>query len=227
MKKICLVLIVVTVLSLLISCDAEPSARRVDPGVISYNNNLYYVQPWNSDFHIYYDYEDPWVYEEVDSVNSPRIKADFPIIMRAWIFYKNYFGDNILLLRSWNAGHLSIYFKEGFTFPKYNEVALSEILLSYGKKKPVIEFSEDADVTWNDIIDYSTSIKHEKYCSSYWTYGKLRDYSTCLLTGRFYVIEVDGVIYICVDRPIQEDEDEAIYYKISEEYQQIFKDAID
>lgn len=223
MKKICLVLIVVTVLSLLISCSSEPRAKHVDSGVISYNDSLYYAQPWNSDFSIHYYYEDPWVYEEIDSVNSPRIKVDFPL-NRAWIYCENHFGDNILLLRSWNAGHLSFYFKEGFALPKYNEVALSKILLSQGKSKPTIELSDDVNVTWNDIIDYTTSIKKEKYCSSYWCYGELKDYSTCLRTGCFYVIDIDGVVYICVDRPIQEDE--AIYYKISEEYQQVFKDAI-
>ena len=222
MKKICLILIILMVLSLFTSCNTEHSARLVDFDVISYNDSLYYAKPWNSNFSIYYYYEDPWVYEEVDSINSPRIKVDFPL-MRAWIYCENHFGDNILLLWSWNAGHLSFYFKEGFVFPQYNEVALSKILLERGKTESIIEFSDDEIITWKDIIDYSTSIKTENNSLSYWCYGELKDYSTCLCTGTFYVVEIDDVVYINVDCPTQEDN---TYYKISKEYQQAFKDAL-
>jgi hypothetical protein len=115
------------------------------------------------------------------------------------------------------------YFKEGFEFPKYNEVALRRIVLYSDAYHEVIEFPDNKNITWNDIIDYNTTlILDNKECTSHEWYGELRDYSIDLFTGGFTVILVDDIVYIQTNAEINN----KLYYKISDDYQQIFKDII-
>ena len=218
MKKICLIIILSLIMCLLVSCNNYPI--EINSHTILYNGHKYILQDSTSDFWRYYYYYNP----AFRDTPSQRI-AITPFLGTISIAWSEDFDDNILQYRTPGCG-LSYYFKEGFQFPKHNEAALSKILLSEGGYEPIIEIPDETKVTWSDIIDYSISIPFDSFQGDiFCCYGLLRGYSASIYTGEFWVILFQDVVYIGGERDIRRG-DNKVYYKISDEYQQIFKDVI-
>lgn len=210
MKKICLIIILSLIMCLLVSCNNYPI--EINSRTILYNGHKYILQDNDSDFSKYF-YN---TYEPNEESISQRI-AITPLLKVMWIIWIHEFDDNILRVGSPGVVN-EYYFKEGFEFPKYDEVALSHLLI----EDEIIELPQEKNVSWRNIIDYNTTIPYDESHERYWSYGELRDYNISLQTGRFYVTLIEEVVYIALDI-IKED---SVYYKISDEYQQIIKDAI-
>jgi hypothetical protein len=121
----------------------------------------------------------------------------------------------------------SYFFKEGFEFPKHNEAAISKIILSEGGYESITEISDQTIVTWSDIVDYSTTIPFDSFQGDIFScYGVLKDYSIPFYTGEFWVILFENVVYIGAEGDIRSGDNE-VYYKVSDEYQELFKNAME
>ena len=220
MNKIRLVLFLSLIMCLLVSCANYDGPRFVNSqDSISYNGAIYHIVDNDDQILIYYD--EAYLQTEL----KPFEKGGFilPYFDMISLVWEDDFGNNVLFFRSTMYHGYTYYFKEGFEFPKYNEVALRRIVLYSDAYHEVIEFPDNKNITWNDIIDYNTTlILDNKECTSHEWYGELRDYSIDLFTGGFTVILVVDIVYIQTNAEINN----KLYYKISDDYQQIFKDII-
>lgn len=222
MKKICLILIVLTIVCILVSCNGE-NIQFISNDTISYNGANYYRIDDDNQFHTHYQrLSNTDVFLDVNVPPSKLIGFD---VEQGFIYleWEDVLGDNVLMVHSWLWDRYSWYFKEGFEIPNYNEVPLDSIKILYEPKNPcVIELPDDQSITWNDIIDYETFILYDfKNNGQNWTWGDTQDYEDCFYTGMFWSIVVDDVAYIQTDPNARHK-----YYKIVDEYQQVFKDAI-
>lgn len=216
MKKICLICLIISMVFTICSCSDDLYPRMSFDGYTIIYKGHKYIRQDGTDFWKYYYDTDGLPNEDGQRIGiTPSMKT-------IWLICSDELDDNVL--RVYSPGcYISYYFKEGFVFPKHNEVALSRILL----EDVVIELSKDEDVTWSDIIDYNTIIPYANYEESdiFTCYGDLRDYSITFYTGAFWVMLLEDVVYIGVARDILSGDNE-VYYKISDDYQQIFKDKI-
>lgn len=220
MKNIRLIIVLLLIMCAFVSCNANDGPRFVNSqDSISYNGAIYHIVGNDDQIEIYYN--EAYLQTEL----KPFEKGGFilPWFDMVCLVWEDDFDDNVLFFRSTIYHGYTYYFKEGFEFPKYNEVALSRIILYSDAYHEVIEFSDNKDITWNDIIDYNTTfiLDNKEYTSHEW-YGELRDYSIDLFTGGFSVILVDDIVYIQTDVETNYE----LYYKISDDYQQIFKNVI-
>jgi hypothetical protein len=227
MKKISLILLIVITIFVLTSCVYYVSQAKFTDGlngdIISYNGALYYRQTRTSDFEKYYyeidliDFNDP---------NNKQMVGLIPFIKSIWVIYPDELSDNVLVVRGKGISR-SYFFKEGFEFPKHNEAAISKIILSEGGYESITEISDQTIVTWSDIVDYSTTIPFDSFQGDIFScYGVLKDYSIPLYTGQFWVILFENVVYIGAERDIRSG-DNKVYYKVSDEYQELFKNAME
>lgn len=224
MKKVSLILLVIILLCTLVSCNGEPRAKLVDTGVISYNGSLYYLE--YAEFSTRYHCEELRFFD-ADPTHR-RIKANLPLCYAAFM-WQDYFGDNVIMVddivSTFTYFGPSYYFKEGFEFPRYNEVNLSRIVTEFKHPESTIEFPEDKDVTWKDIIDYDSRAEIENLGDHpyYFVIGELRDYPTNFYTTALMAVVVDDVAYMGIRHYDTPDE----FYKITDEYQDAFLELVE
>lgn len=219
MKKICLICLIISMVFTICGCsDGSYPRMSLDKNTIYYNGNTYYINSTREhDFFLHY---------EEKAVPETGERIGISIYLDAIALHNYGVGDNILRVTGMGAS-LSFYFKEGFEFPKYNEVALSKLLTT---DDDIVEIPKDKDVSWCDIIDYDTYIEISEYpeCLT-GVYGEIKDSTlgAYFHTGHFYLYLIDDAVYIETDRLLRSTTGHAVFYKISDEYQQIFKDFKD
>ena len=204
---------------MLTSCNAENSAKWIDFNTITYNGATYY----RVDNDVWYPY-----YTQplgLSNVLFPSKRMQMvgitPFLSTIWAQQSQTISDDILILYSlWT--HASCFLKENFKLPEYNELTLDKIFIFLPLENiDVIDFSEDETVTWADIIDYEVEITHN-LDNIHWVCASTKEYSDLIHTGVYYVVVIDDVAYIQVHPTYA-----FLFYKITDEYQDIFKEAID
>ena len=220
MRKISLIIVIIIIACLLISCT---KVNRVDSDTITYNGATYYKIEDDNDFYLYYfDGKDVNFATNSNNKTSDSVFVEYnPLLGIATIPYEELFSDNILKTFS-IVTNTDYYFKEGFELALYNELIVERILISVTNETPeIIEFSNQS-ITLNDIIDYDVTIKSPTNAAIYWLFGETKAYSTYLYIGVLYTVIIDDVVYIQPNLGKLR-----TYYKIVDEYQEVFKAAID
>ena len=216
MKKICLICLIVSIAFTLCSCNnSSYPIMSLDQSKIYYNGSVYYATTREHEFERYY---------EEKAVPETGERIGISIFLNTIGLFDYGVGDNILRVTA--VGCAGFYFKEGFEFPKYNEVALSHLLI---ENRIIVEFPQERNVSWRNIIDYDTFIEiveRPKYDVT--VYGEMKGLTLgeYFHTGFFRLAIIDDIAYIEIDMTLNRVDDPMVFYKISDEYQQIIKDAI-
>ena len=223
MKRICLILIACVIICVFVSCNDSNSAKFIDFDTIIYNGAIYHKVPDNYPQSLYYS-EDIRGFGLMQPGYEPKYIGSHWFKGSIWIPWEDVFGDNILRVYS-PFEHIVDYYKEGFDLSPYNELSLDKILLYDDlDMKVIIEFDADKEITWDDILDYGTIAKSNLgnlKDSNYWVYGQTREYSNAFYTGLFTAMILDDVVYLRTDPQAIN-----VHYKIVDEYQEAFKNAI-
>jgi hypothetical protein len=219
MKKISFIILISIILCMLTSCGAENDAKLIDFNTITYNGATY-CRADDDDWDLYYTQPLGLSNALFPSKRMQRVGIT-PFLSTIWAQQSQTMSNDILILYSpWT--NVSCFFKEDFEMPEYNELTLDKIFIFLPLENiDVIDFSEDETVTWADIIDYEVEITHN-LDNIHWVCASTKEYSDLIHTGVYYVVVIDDVAYIQVHPTYV-----FLFYKITDEYQDIFKEAID
>lgn len=218
-RKIVILLIILILTISLVACDYY----IFYPDIAFYDGKIYHK---DTTFHDYYEAYDEGNHGNVKGYFEEETDTNF-----AWV---DEFQDNILRYYG-VGGYQTYYYKNGFEFPKYDDVVIEEILLA--DWYTTMKYSLPQDMKLFDIIDKNVKkeIWHDALlqCKKCFFYGILRDYSSFYL-GDYRVFLFEDGYYIGIIYPdtyrINDNDFEfkeaMICYKVKDIYQQVFADGI-
>ena len=138
-------------------------------------------------------------------------------------------SENVVL-QIQGIGAMSYYVKEGFELPNIENTKISRIFLQKGSYDA--EYSTccreyidayEGGLTLYEIVEENASMLEGEFVGT--CYLELEGYEY-LKVGQFSVREEENQLYFCIGENRKKTEEGYLCYKIKDEYQEVFRDAI-